>query len=392
MPFAQAVPNKPVIDPVFCARFKGKKCTTCEKFCEPVAIDFGQQDRVETITVGAIVLATGFQPLDARRIPQLGYGRLPEVYSALEFERLNNAAGPTQGTIVTRDGRTPQTIAILHCTGSRDDNYNKYCSRVCCMYSLKYAHLIKEKLHDATVFNFYIDMRCFGKGYEEFYDRLQHEGVRFVRGKAAQLFGGAEYKVIAGSRNAIDGLNDNQIVVQAEDTLLGRLFRVPVDMVVLTPSIEPHADADEVGRKFLVSRGADGFFLEQHPKLAPVSTTTDGVFIAGACQGPKDIPDSVAQGSAAAGKALSLITRGEIEVEGATAWINGDSCSGCRMCNELCPYTAITYDAEQRRSSINDVLCKGCGTCVAACPSSAIVARHFTDQQIFAEIEGMLSL
>ena len=235
-------------------------------------------------------------------------------------------------------------------------------------------------------------MRCFGKGYEEFYQRLQHEGVRFIRGKAAQLYGGSEYRTIAGERNAIEGLADQQIVVQAEDTLLQQLLRVPVDMVVLTPAIEARTDADDVGRKFLVSRGPDGFFLEQHPKLAPVSTTNDGVYIAGACQGPKDIPDCVAQGSAAAGKALSLISHRQIEVEGATAVIDEERCSGCRMCNELCPYNAITFDAARARSIVNDVLCKGCGTCVAACPSSAIEARHFTDQQIFAEIEGMMSV
>jgi heterodisulfide reductase subunit A len=392
VPFAQAVPNKPVIDPVTCVRFKGKKCKTCQKFCEPGAIDFEQRERVEEVAVGSIVVATGFQPMDARRMPQLGYGRLPEVYTALEFERLNNAAGPTLGKIVTRAGETPRSIAILHCTGSRDENHRPYCSRVCCMYALKYAHLIKEKIHDATVYNFYIDMRCFGKGYEEFYKRLQTEGVRFIRGKAAQLFGGAEYKAICPHTGFIDGLEDHQVVVQAEDTLLGTLIRVPVDMVVLTPAIEARADAEEVGRKFLLSRGADGFFMEQHPKLAPVSTTNDGVFIAGACQGPKDIPDTVAQGSAAAGKALSLITRHEVEVEGTTACVDDQLCSGCKCCLTLCPYNAISFDAERKRSSVNDVLCKGCGTCVASCPSSAIEARHFTDEQIFAEIEGVLSI
>ncbi len=392
VPFAQAVPNKPVIDPATCVRFKGKKCKTCIKFCEPGAIDFEQKDSVEEVTVGSIVVATGFQPMDAKKIPQLAYGRHPEVYTALEFERLNNAAGPTQGKILTKDGRVPQSVAILNCTGSRDTNYHEYCSRVCCMYALKYAHLIKEKLHEATVFDFYIDMRCFGKGYEEFYRRLQDEGVRFIRGKAAQVFGGKEYKAIANAAGFIDGLEDHQLVVQAEDSLLGKLIRVPVDMVVLTPAVEARADADEVGRKFLVSRGADGFFLEQHPKLAPVSTTNDGVYIAGACQGPKDIPDSVAQGSAAAGKALGLIARREVEVEGTTASVVDELCSGCKCCLTLCAYNAISFDADRHRSSINEVLCKGCGTCVASCPSSAIKAKHFTDEQIFAEIEGLMSM
>jgi len=178
--------------------------------------------------------------------------------------------------------------------------------------------------------------------------------------------------------------------VQAEDTLLGKLLRVPVDMVVLTPAIEARADADEVGRKFLLSRGADGFFIEQHPKLAPVNTTNEGVFIAGVCQGPKDIPDTVAQASAAAGKALSLISRGEVEVEGATAFIVEELCSGCKSCLDICPYKAITFSEENKKSAVNEVLCKGCGTCVATCPSSAITALHFTDEQIFAEIEGVM--
>jgi heterodisulfide reductase subunit A len=393
VPFPQAVPNKPVIDPHTCVRFtKGRKCKTCIKFCEPGAIDFEQQDRIEEITVGSIVVATGFEPMDAHRIPQLGYGKYPEVYTALEFERLNNAAGPTLGKIVTKDGRTPESVALLHCTGSRDENYHRYCSRVCCMYALKYAHLIKEKLPETAVYSFYIDMRCFGKGYEEFYMRLQHEGVRFLRGKAAQIFSGPEYQAISGPSAAIEDLQDHHLVVQAEDTLLGRLIRVPVDMVVLTPAIEARADAENVAHTFLLSRGADGFFIEQHPKLAPVSTTNDGVFIAGACQGPKDIPDTVAQASAAAGKALSLIGLGEIEVPGTTAFIDEELCSGCKSCLDICPYNAISFVEEKTRSVVNEVQCKGCGTCVATCPSAAIQARHFTDEQICAEIEGVLSV
>ena len=390
VPFAQAVPNKPVIDPNTCVRFsKGKKCNACSRVCEPGAIDFEQKDIVEDISVGAIVVSTGFEPMEMKKIPELGYGKLPEVYTALEFERLNNSAGPTLGVIRTKDGRTPQSVAILHCTGSRDENFNKHCSRVCCMYALKYAHLIKEKLPQTTVFSFYIDMRCFGKGFEEFYQRLQHEGVKFIRGKAARVYGGSEYKIL-GTNFPLDGLEDQQLVVQAEDTLLGKLLRVPVDMVVLTPAIEARADADEVGRKFLLSRGADGFFIEQHPKLAPVNTTNEGVFIAGVCQGPKDIPDTVAQASAAAGKALSLISRGEVEVEGATAFIVEELCSGCKSCLDICPYKAITFSEENKKSTVNEVLCKGCGTCVATCPSAAITALHFTDEQIFAEIEGVM--
>jgi len=393
VPFAQAVPNKPVIDPVACVRLaRGKKCKTCIKFCEPGAIDFEQQDRVEQIQVGSIVVATGFSAMDPAALPRLGHGRLPEVYSALQFERLNNAAGPTLGRITTRDGREPESVAILHCTGSRDEKHHRYCSRVCCMYALKYAHLVREKLPDCSVYNFYIDMRCFGKGYEEFYQRLQEEGVRFVRGKAAQVYGGAEYAAICGPRGELEDLEDHHLVVQAEDTLLGKLVRVPVDMVVLTPAMEAHQDAGEVGRRFLLSQGPGGFFMEQHPKLAPVSTTTRGVYVCGACQGPKDIPDTVAQASAAAGKANMLIAAKEIEVEGSIAVVAQERCSGCKTCLQICPYNAVEFDQQERRSSVNEALCKGCGTCAAACPGGAIRARHFTDEQILAEIEGLLSV
>ena len=392
IPFPQAVPNKPVIDRDSCAYFIKGKCRVCEKVCEPEAIDFEQQDRVEEYEVGTVIVATGFQAMDMTRMPALGFRKYPEVYSALEFERLNNASGPTLGKVLTRDGRTPQSFAILHCTGSRDENYNRHCSRVCCMYALKYAHLIKEKYPDATVYNFYIDMRCFGKGYEEFYMRLQEEGVRFIRGKAAQVWSGKEYKAISTAETAIEGLTDEQLVVQAEDTLLSSLVRVPVDMVVLTPAFEAKDDADQVGKTFLLSRGADGFFIEQHPKLGPVSTTNDGVFIAGGCQSPKDIPDTVAQGSAAAGKALSLIARREVEVEANTAYIEEELCSGCKSCLDICPYNAIDFDEEKNRAVMNEALCKACGTCAATCPSGAIRARHFADDQIFAEIEGVMSI
>jgi heterodisulfide reductase subunit A len=391
-PFPQAVPNKPVIDKKTCVYFLKGKCRVCEKFCEAKAIDFEQHDRIEEIDVGTIIVATGFQSMDMRKLPQLGYGRLPEVYSALEFERLNNSSGPTAGKIQTKDGRTPQSVAILHCTGSRDENHHKYCSRVCCMYALKYAHLIKEKIHEAAIYNFYIDMRCFGKGYEEFYKRLQEEGVRFIRGKAAYVWGGAEYKATAAEKFALEGLSDQQLVVQAEDSLLGKLMRVPVDMVVLTPAFEAHSEAAAVGKTFLISRGADGFFIEQHPKLAPVSTTSDGIFIAGGCQGPKDIPDTVAQGSAAASKALSLISRREIEIEANTATVLEEYCSGCKTCLDICPYSAISFDEEKKRAVTNEALCKACGTCAATCPSSAIRPRHFADEQICAEITGLLSL
>ncbi len=226
--------------------------------------------------------------------------------------------------MVLADGREPQSIAILHCVGSRDENYHKYCSRVCCMYSLKYSHLLREKLPEATVYQLYIDMRCAGSGYEEFYERLQEEGVNFIRGRAGEITDIAETPEEKG-----------KLVVICEDTLVRRKRRLPVDMVILSCALEPQPDAAEVARIFSISRKADGFFLEKHPKLDPVATATDGVFVVGCCQSPKDIPDTVAQASAAAARALALISAGKVEVEAATAYINEDKCSGCKVCLEL---------------------------------------------------------
>ena len=242
---------------------------------------------------------------------------------------------------------------------------------------LKYAHLIHEKT-GAIVYDFYIDLRCFGKGYEEFYNRLLEEGVFFIRARAAEV---SDFTVYEQERG--------KLVVRAEDTLIGVVRRIPVDMVVLMAGLEPAADAERVARLATISRGRDGFFLEQHPKLAPVATPTDGVFIAGACQGPKDIPDTVAQAAAAAAAALSLSVRGKVTIEPIVCRVDAELCSGCRLCNTLCPYTAITYDPDRHASVINDALCKGCGTCAGACPSGAIWANHFTDDQVRAEIRGV---
>jgi heterodisulfide reductase subunit A len=245
------------------------------------------------------------------------------------------------------------------------------------MYSLKFAHLIREKT-DAEVYNFYIDMRCFGKGYESFYHRLLQEGVRFIRGRAASV---TDFP-----------LNDDEVgkhVIRVEDTLLREVRRIPVDLVILSSGLEPKADATEVARTFRISCAQD-FFLEKHPKLAPISTPTDGVFIAGGCQAPKDIPDSVAQASGAAAQALSMMGKGEMAIESATAEVDATRCSGCKMCNTLCPLGAISFNDKEEVSEINDVLCKGCGTCAAACPSAAIQAKHYTDEQILSEIEGIL--
>ena len=377
IPFPQAVPPVVVIDPEACIEFKSGKCKkTCVEVCaERHAIDFKQQEEIERIRVGAIILATGFDVFDVRRIPYYGYGLYPNVYTSLEIERLVNASGPTGGELVLRDGRKPATVGIAHCIGSRDEHTNRYCSRVCCMYSLKLAHLIKERT-GAEVYNFYIDVRAPGKAFEEFYNHVAGEGVNFIRGKLADVYP--------------EENGGGRLILQAEDTLLGMIRKIPVDMLVLSAGLEPRADSNEVRRLFNIGCSGDGFFLERHPKLAPVSTFADGIYIAGCCQGPKDIPDTVAQSGAAAAQVLALIDAGFVELEPNTAYIVADACSGCKTCIPLCPYSAIAF-LEEKKAYINEVLCKGCGTCVAACPSGSIRQNLFEDQEIFEEIEGILT-
>jgi heterodisulfide reductase subunit A len=379
LPFRQAVPNVPQIVRENCIHYKTGGCMVCAKVCPKDCIDYGDRPKFEEVEVGVVVVATGFDSFDPTPMKQYGYGKYPNVISSEEFEVMNNAAGPTGGKIVMENGEEPRAIAILHCIGSRDHDYHKYCSRVCCMYSLKFSHLVKEKT-SAEVYQLYIDMRAFGKGYEEFYERILDEGVNVIRGKGAEV-------VPSGYRQHEEG----HLIVRCEDTLIGKYREIPVDMVILSTALEARQDAKEFGRKLNISTGADGWFIEAHPKLAPVSTTTEGVFLAGACQGAKDIPDSVAQGGAAAAQAMKLMAQGEVMMDAAYAVIDEAFCSGCKMCNDMCPYTAVTFDDAKKVSVVNSALCKGCGTCVAACPAGAITARHFTDEQIYAQIEGMLS-
>jgi heterodisulfide reductase subunit A len=380
LPFPQAVPQKVLIDPEACIEFKTGKCKkTCVEACaERKAIDFKQTESFDEIEIGTVILATGFKTFDARRNAYYGYGRHANVFTSLEIERLINASGPTGGDLKGRDGKTPRSVGIIHCVGSRDHNTNRWCSKVCCMYSLKLAHLIKERLN-AEVYCFYIDMRTPGKGYEEFYDRLLDEGVHFVRGRVAEVSDWPAHPSEVG-----------KLVIRAEDTLAGFVRRIPVDMVVLSVGLEPQADAKEVSRLFNMSCSGEGWFLERHPKLAPVSTFTDGIFLAGACQGPKDIPESVAQAGAAAAEAMALIDAGQIELDPYTAYVLEEECSGCKTCIPLCPYGAIEFNAETAKAHMNEVLCKGCGTCVAACPSGSIQQNFFEDAEIFAETEGVL--
>ncbi|MEJ2758424.1 MAG: CoB--CoM heterodisulfide reductase iron-sulfur subunit A family protein, partial [Anaerolineales bacterium] len=378
-PFDQAVPKYPVIDRENCTYFQKGKCKACEIFCPTGAIDFEQEDEVFQIEVGNIILATGYDLFDARRITQYGYGRLANVFTSLEFERMCNAAGPTNGEIVMRDGKTvPKAVGIIHCVGSRDKNFNNYCSAICCMQSLKFAHLVKERT-GAEVYNFYIDMRTPMKDYDEFYQRVLDEGTLFVRGKVAEVTDAARMRGEEG-----------KLIIQVEDTLAGKQRRIPVDMAILSAALEPRHDAYETAQMFGISCSANGWFTEKHPKLDPVATMTEGIFIAGAATGPKDIPASVSQGSAASARVLSYIERGQLALEPVRASVIEEKCSGCRICNNLCPFNAILFHEDKMVSEINQALCQGCGTCVAACPAGAITGTGFSNEQVFAQIDGLL--
>jgi heterodisulfide reductase subunit A2 len=308
IPFPQAVPNKYLIDAESCTYVKNGKCGTCVKVCPvPDCINLDEKDEEVDINVGNIIVATGFKIFDAAKAEKFGYGKFPNVVTSLEFERLINAAGPTGGNIVFRsedkkgrkifkgDSDVPKSVAVIHCIGSRDENHNKYCSKVCCMYSLKLAHLVTEKIPDAKVFEYFIDMRAFGKGYEEFYERIKHEGVHMVRGKTAKV-----------------EESGTQLLLRTEDILNGELIEQKVDMVILAVGLEPRPDSAELAKMLGIEQTEDGWFMEANNASNPVNTYTGGISIAGVCQGPKDIPDTVAQASAAASRVLQSIVKGKI--------------------------------------------------------------------------------
>jgi len=376
VPFMQSIPNVPFIDPEACINFKTNGCKLCEKVCEPQAINHEMKDEYIDVDIGTAVIATGYELLDVSDMQNYGYGRFDNVLSSLEFEHLCNAGGPTGGKILLKNGESPQSLAIIHCVGSRDKNYKRYCSRICCMYAMKFAHLVKEKT-DADVYEFYIDIRSFGKGYEEFYNRMLEERINFIRGKVAEV-----------SDAAMVPEEEGKLVVRCEDTLAGFIRRIPVDMVILCPAVVPRDDVSEVGKLFGVTLSEDGFLKELHPKLAPLSTSSDGIFLAGTCQGPKDIPDTVAQGAGAAGAVLSL--GDAVYIEPINSVIDEEKCVGCKICIGVCTYDAIFFDDEKKVSRIEETLCKGCGACVAACPSGASTQNGFTDAQLLAEVEGAL--
>ncbi|MBD3173711.1 MAG: 4Fe-4S dicluster domain-containing protein, partial [Armatimonadia bacterium] len=378
VPTLQAVPNVPFIDEDACIFFKNGGCKKCAEVCPQEAVSHDMQEVEEEVEVGSILVATGYDTIDLAPMLQYGWGRYDNVISGLEFEILCHASGTTGGKIVKADGTAPKSVAILHCIGSRDEHYHEHCSRVCCMYSLKFAHLVREKV-DCDVYEFYIDIRAAGKGYEEFYKRLMREDVTFIRGKAAEI-----------TNWPMTPDEEGKLIVKAEDTLMGQLRRVPVDMVILSPALQSRDGAQVLAQTLGIGCGSEGFYLERHPKLAPVQTAADGVFVAGACQGPKDIPDSVAQGAAAAANILSLIDKGTFSIEPVTAVIDEELCGGCRTCINMCPYSALSADEEKNVAVCESALCKGCGTCVAACPAGAIQQQGYTDEQIWAELEGAL--
>jgi len=390
-PFPQAVPNKPVIDREHCRVFCDQKCGVCQKVCPTGAIDYELQDEVLTEKFGAIVLATGFSLWNHSAMGNYGYGKYPDVISAIQFERIMNASGPTDGHIVRpSDGKTPKSIAFLSCVGSRDDEHgHAYCSKVCCMYNAKQALLAKDKLHDVETYVFYMDIRANGKGYEEFVRRtIEDFGANYIRGRVSRIYP--------------DG---DQLVVKGADTLLGRPVEVRADLVVLATAMQPQSDAKDLARKLGISTDQYNWFSEAHPKLRPVEVLTDGIYLAGACQYPKDIPDTVAQASGAASKVTGLFSKEAIKSEPMIAYINEDTCVGCGLCVEVCPFTAVELVevVDNERSTrenqvmktvarVNEGICKGCGTCCAACRSLSARLRGFEGAGILAEIDSLADM
>jgi len=346
-----------------------------------VKVEGKRSGETAELEVGAIVVATGYEPFDPRLKPELAHGIYDNVITGLEFEQLSSPSGLTGGKIEV-NGRQPKDVVFIKCVGSRDKNLgNEYCSRVCCMYTAKQAYLVKEQIPDANVTVFYVDVRAFGKGSEEFYDQVRAEGIRYRRGNASEI-----YRKRDPSANSGQG----RLVVRAEDTLLSETLEVEADLVVLAVGMVPRHDVKDVASLLKLSRSPDGFFLEAHPKLRPIDTTTDGVFLAGTCQGPKDITDTVSQAKAAASSVLIPLSRGRVKVESIISVVNQEICSGCGICEELCAYGTLSLHPWKGVMTVNEVLCKGCGACAAACPSGAITLSHFTHDQILAQLETLV--
>jgi len=385
VPFPQAVPNKPVIDREHCTYFKTGKCALCEKTCQRGAIDYTQQDEFEEVTVGAVVVATGYDVLEPAVMAEYRYGAIPDVITGLQFERMSSASGPTGGKIVRpSNGEEPKVVVFVHCVGSRDDNYKEYCSKICCMYNAKHAIILRHRVHDAKAYLFYIDVRAGGKGYEEFWRRAcVEDGAQYLRGRVTRVYD-----------------EGGKVIVEGQDTLSGEQVEVEADMVVLATAVVPAQGAAELARKLGITTDKDGFFNEAHPKLRPVDTATAGIFLAGACQAPKDIPESVAQASAAASKVLGLLSKDILKRDPTIAVVDPAICTGCWDCVNICPYGAPEKSEFTTRidgvrvtrpvSRINEGKCEGCGLCIASCHGDVIDLKGFTDDEVYAELGGYL--
>ena len=387
IPFAQAVPKIATIDAAYCTMLKSGKCGVCSKVCTAGAIDYKQKDSYVEEDYGAIVVATGFEPIKLDKYDEFAYSQSPDVVTSLEFERLMNAAGPTGGTLLRpSDGKHPHTIVFVQCVGSRcDDSRGKsYCSKICCMYTAKHAMLCREKYPDTEVYVFYIDVRTPGKNFDEFYRRAVEEyGVHYIKGMVG--------KVVP---------QDGKLKVQASDLLGGRQLHIDADMVVLAAAIEPDKSARPLATMLTASMDTNDFFTEAHPKLRPVESPTAGIFLSGACQGPKDIPETVAQASAAAAKVIGLLCKDSLVCNPCTAQPDETMCNGCSSCEKVCPYGAITYIDKpfrgpgrtavlRRVAQVNPAVCQGCGACTVACPSGAMDLKGFSNQQIMAEVDAI---
>jgi heterodisulfide reductase subunit A len=333
-----------------------------------------EQNKLVEVETGNVIVCTGYKEFDASRIIHYGYGKLPNVITSFELERMIRA-----GRIETKEGKIPRYVAIIHCVGSRSQEFHAYCSRVCCMTALKYAHEIKSANPECYISDIYIDMHAFGKGHEDFYRRSSEAKTLFL------MYEKGDRPVI----HKASPKDDCEMLIEVNEKLSGELIEIPADLVILMVGMEAREDSHEIARIVNISQDKDGWFIESHPKLEPVATTTDGIFIAGTCVAPKDIPDTVAQARAAAARILARIAKGKIEVDALYSEVNEEKCSGCRFCNQLCPFSAIEFNEEKKQSYIISALCKGCGVCVAACPSSAIKGRHFTDQQVLAQVDGL---
>jgi heterodisulfide reductase subunit A len=381
IPFPQAIPKKAKIDANFCRQFIKGKCGVCAKVCPTGAINYEQQDEIVTEDIGAIVVATGYGLLDQEKLPEYGGGRYPDVISGIQYERFLNASGPTSGHIMRpSDHEEPKTVVFVSCAGSRDKSIGvPYCSNFCCMYIAKQAILTKDHIPDSQSYVFYMDIRAPGKGYDEFTRRAQEEyGVKYIRGRVSRIYP-----------------KGKKMIVQGADTLLGTTVEVEADLVVLATAAIAADGAPQMAEKLHISYDTFGFYVESHPKLRPVETNTSGVFLAGACQGLKDIPASVTQGSAAASKVLSLFSKDMLESDPAIAQVNINTCVGCYKCLKTCPFGAIVEDtlrSGKKVAKVIETVCAGCGVCTATCPCGSIQLQHFTDNQLLAEVNVLCQI